>query len=130
MQVRPSAHGAAGGGVIVNTASVAAFRVNPQYAAYMAAKGGVVALTKSIAHDYGRQGVRCNAVAPGLIENTGVTREVFENAERVAWLVDKIGLARPGQASDVANAVLYLASDEASYMTGETMFVDGGRHNV
>lgn len=118
---------ASGGGVIVNTASVAALTVNPLYAAYMAAKGGVVALTKSIAYDYGKQGIRCNAVAPGLIEGTGATKPVFENPERIEWLMRKIALDRPGRAADIANAVLFLASDEASYMTGETMVVDGGR---
>ncbi|MEO7235271.1 MAG: SDR family oxidoreductase [Lapillicoccus sp.] len=118
---------ASGGGVIVNTASVAAFTVNPAYAAYMAAKGGVVALTKSVAYDYGPQGVRCNAVAPGFIAGTGATRPVFENPERVEWLMRKIALGRPGVASDVAKAVLFLASDDASYITGDTVVVDGGR---
>jgi NAD(P)-dependent dehydrogenase (short-subunit alcohol dehydrogenase family) len=118
---------AGGGGVIVNTASVAALTVNPKYAAYMAAKGGVVALTKSIAYDYGPDNVRCNAVAPGLVQGTGATKPVFENPERVEWLMRKIALGRPGQPSDIAKAVLFLASDDASYMTGDTMVVDGGR---
>jgi NAD(P)-dependent dehydrogenase (short-subunit alcohol dehydrogenase family) len=118
---------AGGGGVIVNTASVAALTVNPKYAAYMAAKGGVVALTKSIACDYGPDNIRCNAVAPGLVQGTGATKPVFENPERVEWLMRKIALGRPGQPSDIAKAVLFLASDDASYMTGDTMVVDGGR---
>ncbi|MBM9468746.1 SDR family NAD(P)-dependent oxidoreductase [Nakamurella leprariae] len=118
---------AGGGGVIVNTASVAALTVNPKYAAYMAAKGGVVALTKSIAYDYGPQHIRCNAVAPGLVQGTGATRPVFENPERVEWLMRKIALGRPGQPSDIAKAVLFLTSDDADYITGDTMVVDGGR---
>lgn len=117
----------AGGGVIVNTASVAALRVTPLFAAYMSAKGGVIALTRSVAYDYGKQGIRCNAVAPGLID-TPATRDVFENAERMEWLMSKTPLGRSGLVSDVANAVLFLASDEASFMTGETVIVDGGRH--
>ncbi|GLY88858.1 SDR family NAD(P)-dependent oxidoreductase [Actinoallomurus iriomotensis] len=118
---------AAGSGLIVNTASVAAFTVNPAYAAYMAAKGGVVALTKSVAYDYGPKGVRCNAVAPGLVEGTAATRPVFENPERVEWLMRKVALGRPGRPSDIARAVLFLASDDASYITGDTVVVDGGR---
>ena len=116
-----------GGGVIINTASVAALTVNPLYAAYMAAKGGVVALTKSVAYDYGKHNIRCNAVAPGLIQGTNATKPVFENPERVEWLMRKIALNRPGKPTDIAKAVLFMASDDANYMTGETMVVDGGR---
>jgi NAD(P)-dependent dehydrogenase (short-subunit alcohol dehydrogenase family) len=118
---------AAGSGVIINTASVAAFNANPLYAAYMTAKGGVVSLTKSVAWDYGKQGVRCVAIAPGLIEGTGVTLEVFENPERVALLKSKLALDHAGVPEDIAHAVLYAASDEARFMTGSTLVVDGGR---
>jgi NAD(P)-dependent dehydrogenase (short-subunit alcohol dehydrogenase family) len=118
---------AQGGGVIVNTASVAGFMVgSPQFAAYMAAKGGVVQLTRSIAIDYGRHGIRANAVCPGFIE-TPATAPLMSDPERVAFLTSKLLVGRPGQPADIAAAVLYLASDEASFMTGQTMVVDGGR---
>jgi NAD(P)-dependent dehydrogenase (short-subunit alcohol dehydrogenase family) len=118
---------AAGGGTIVNTASVAGFMVgSPQFAAYMAAKGGVVQLTRSVAMDYGSNGIRCNAVCPGFIE-TPATAPLMGDAERVAFLTSKLLLGRPGQPDEIAAAVLYLASDESSFMTGQTMVVDGGR---
>lgn len=120
----------AGGGVIVNTASVAAFQANPLYAAYMAAKGGVVSLTRSVAWDYGKHGVRCVAIAPGLIEGTGVTTEVFKNAERVDLLTSKIALGHAGEPADIAEAVLYAASDQARFMTGSVLTIDGGRSIV
>jgi NAD(P)-dependent dehydrogenase (short-subunit alcohol dehydrogenase family) len=116
-----------GGGVIVNTASVAGFLVgSPQFAAYMAAKGGVVQLTRSVAMDYGRHGIRCNAVCPGFIE-TPATAPPMGDAERVAFLTSKLLIGRPGQPGDIASAVLYLASDDSSFMTGQTLVVDGGR---
>ena len=115
-----------GGGAIVNTASVAALAASPRFGAYVAAKGGVVALTRSVAFDYGSRGIRCNAVAPGLIE-TPATEAVLADPERRAWLTGKILVGRAGQPSDIANAVLYLASDESAFMTGQTLVVDGGR---
>ncbi|MGI8723533.1 MAG: SDR family NAD(P)-dependent oxidoreductase [Geodermatophilaceae bacterium] len=115
-----------GGGAIVNTASVAALASSPRFGAYVAAKGGVVALTRSVAFDYGSAGIRCNAVAPGLIE-TPATEPVFADAERRDWLTSKILVGRAGQPTDIANAVLYLAGDESAYMTGQTIVVDGGR---
>lgn len=115
-----------GGGAIVNTASVAALAASPRFGAYVAAKGGVVALTRSVAFDYGSRGIRCNAVAPGLIE-TPATEPVLADPERRAWLTSKILVGRPGQPSDIANAVLYLASEESAFMTGQTIVVDGGR---
>ncbi len=115
-----------GGGVIVNTASVAALASSPRFGAYVAAKGGVVALTRSVAFDYGSAGIRCNAVAPGLIE-TPATEPVLADAERRDWLTSKILVGRAGQPADIPNAVLYLAGDEAAYMTGQTIVVDGGR---
>lgn len=115
-----------GGGAIVNTASVSALAASPRFGAYIAAKGGVVALTRSVAFDYGSAGIRCNAVAPGLIE-TPATVAVLADPERRAWLTSKILVGRAGQPSDIANAVLYLASDESAFMTGQTLVVDGGR---
>ncbi|MDQ4039891.1 MAG: SDR family oxidoreductase, partial [Actinomycetota bacterium] len=115
-----------GGGAIVNTASVAALAASPRFGAYVAAKGGVVALTRSVAFDYGGCGIRCNAVAPGLIE-TPATEPVLADPGRRDWLSGKLLVGRIGQPADIANAVLYLASDESAFMTGQTLVVDGGR---
>lgn len=118
---------AAGGGAIVNTASTSGLAATPTFAAYIAAKGGVVALTRSVAFDYGKHGIRCNAVAPGLIKGTAATDPVFRDPERMAFLSSKLVVGRPGAPIDIANAVLFLASDESAFMTGQTMVVDGGR---
>lgn len=115
-----------GGGVIVNTASTAGLAASPAFAAYAAAKGGVVALTRSVAFDYGKNGIRCNAVAPGLIR-TPATEPVFRDRDRLDFLTGKLLVGRPGEPEDIAEAVLYLASEESGFMTGQTLVVDGGR---
>jgi len=115
-----------GGGAIVNTSSTAALVASPQFAAYMAAKGGVTSLARSVAFDYGPAGIRCNAVCPGLIE-TPATAAVLADDERRDWLTAKLLVGRVGQPHDIAAAVLFLASSESSFMTGQTMVVDGGR---
>ncbi len=115
-----------GGGAIVNTASTASLVASPKFAAYMAAKGGVVSLTRSVAFDYGAEGIRCNAVCPGLIE-TPATAPVLADEERREWLAAKLLVGRIGQPADIAAAVVFLASAEASFITGQTMVVDGGR---
>jgi NAD(P)-dependent dehydrogenase (short-subunit alcohol dehydrogenase family) len=117
---------AGGGGAIVNTASTAGLVASPTFAAYMAAKGGVISLTRSIAFDYGKQGVRCNAVAPGLIR-TPATDPVFRDEDRLGFLTGKLLVGRAGEPADIAEAVLYLAGDESGFMTGQTLVVDGGR---
>jgi len=115
-----------GGGAIVNTASTASFVAGPSFAAYIAAKGGVVALTRSVAYDFGKQGIRCNGVAPGLIE-TPATQDVFSDPARVGPIRAHLLLGRHGQPGEIAQAVLFVASDDAAYMTGQTIVVDGGR---
>jgi NAD(P)-dependent dehydrogenase (short-subunit alcohol dehydrogenase family) len=115
-----------GKGVIVNTASTSALVASPKFAAYHAAKGAVVSLTRSIAFDYGNAGIRCNSVCPGLTE-TPATKDIFADPERTKWLTEKILVGRHGQPEDIANAVLFLASDESSYMTGQALVIDGGR---
>lgn len=117
---------AGGGGAIVNTASTAALVASPSFAAYMAAKGGVASLTRSVAFDFGKQGVRCNAVAPGLTR-TAATEPVFADPARMEFLTSKLVLGRAGEPADIAAAVLFLAGDESRFMTGQVLVVDGGR---
>lgn len=116
-----------GGGAIVNTASIAGFLdATPNFAAYMAAKGGVVQLTRSVAVDYGSAGIRCNAVCPGLIR-TAATAPLLADEQRSERLRRRLPAGRFGEPDDIANAVLYLASAESSYMTGQTLVIDGGK---
>lgn len=115
-----------GRGTIVNTASIGGFLgATRAFAAYMAAKGGVVQLTRSVALDYGSAGIRCNAVCPGLVR-TAATAPLLADPERVERISRTLPVGRLGEPDDIANAVLYLASDESSYMTGQTLTIDGG----
>ena len=113
---------ASGGGSIVNTASVHSHLAFRGYAAYDAAKAGVIGLTRSVALDYGPD-VRSNAVLPGAILTAawdGATE-----AERIPF-VDRCPMKRMGQPEDIASAVVFLASDASSFITGTTLVVDGG----
>lgn len=116
----------AGGGSIVNIASFVAIVgcTNPQDA-YTASKGGVLALTRSLAVQYGRQGVRANAICPGPIL-TPMTEQLFPNEEEKMKRLNRIPLGRFGRAEDIVNAGVFLASDESSWMTGSQFVVDGG----
>jgi NAD(P)-dependent dehydrogenase (short-subunit alcohol dehydrogenase family) len=115
---------ARGGGSIVNTASVDGFVGRGVRAAYGASKAGVVLLTKSVASQYGTRGIRCNAVAPGLTLTPGaVSNATPEYIEASLALYPMPRLCTP---EDVANAVLFLASDEAAYINAATLMVDGG----
>jgi len=110
-------------GAIVNVASVAGVRASPGQANYSAAKGGVVSLTRTLSAELGPSGIRCNAVVPGLI-NAGMGARL--NRDIAAERTRRIPLGKFGEAEDVAEAVLFLASDAARYITGQILAVDGG----
>ncbi len=110
-------------GRIINITSIVGVTGNPGQVNYSAAKAGVLGFTKSLALEVASRGITVNAVAPGFID-TDMTRALSE--EQRAALADRIPMARLGAAEDVASAVLFLASPQAGYITGETLHVNGG----
>ena len=119
----------AGRGAIVNVASMHAFVTLDGFFPYAAAKSGLIGLTRSLALDYGRHGIRVNAVAPGFIRTRLVEDSINRNPDPAAAeraMVAGVALNRIGDAVEVAKAIRFLASDEASYITGTTIHVDGG----
>ena len=118
-----------GGGSIINTGSVNSLVAEPYLSAYCASKGGVLMLTKAIALDYARQGVRCNCICPGWVD----TPINYPHAERMggldqvlATLPDWQPVGRQGEPEEIAAAAVYLASDESAFMTGSAFVIDGG----
>lgn len=116
---------AAGGGAIVFTSSVGALEGFRGYAAYCAAKAGLLGLAKNLALDYGPYGVRVNVVCPGAID-TPVMAAAKQDPQALQRVTEKSVLRRLGTPEEVAHAVLFLASDEASFITGAVLTVDGG----
>jgi len=115
---------ARGGGSIVNTASIDGFVGRGVRAAYGASKAGIVLLTKSVASQYGTRGIRCNAVAPGLTLTAGAVNNASK--EYIEASLQNYPMPRLCAPEDVAKAVVFLASDDASYVNAATLMVDGG----
>jgi 3-oxoacyl-[acyl-carrier protein] reductase len=112
-------------GRIISLTSVVGLTGNPGQANYAAAKAGILGFTKSLAREVASRGITVNAVAPGFID-TDMTRSLTD--EQRAGLLTQIPVGRLGEAADVAAAVLFLASPQASYITGETLHVNGGMY--
>lgn len=113
-----------GGGVIVNTAGTFGIKPIPNKAAYACAKAGVLSLTRSVAIDFARDNIRCNAICPGFVD-TPLNKD-FVGAARDAFLATYQPMELRIQPEDIANAALFLAGDEARAITGQALVVDGG----
>jgi NAD(P)-dependent dehydrogenase (short-subunit alcohol dehydrogenase family) len=119
----------AGGGVIVNTASVAGLVGLKNRAAYCASKGAIVSLTQAVAIDHVRQNIRCNCICPGTVDSPWVGRLLAQadDPERErAELIARQPMGRLGTPEEIAKAALYLASDDAAFITGSALVIDGG----
>ena len=116
---------AQGGGTIVNTASIMGVVSGPGLSAYSASKTGVVGLTKSVAIDYARAGIRVNAVCPGGIGNTAITSHP-DNQRDMEQLAQMTPMGQLGQPQDIADTVLWLLSPQSGFVTGQAIVVDGG----
>ena len=110
------------GGAIVNLSSIAGLVGFGGGTAYGASKGGVASLTRSLAVELGPDGIRVNAISPGVIETAMTTQDT----DAVGTMTDRVPLRRDGQPEDIASAALFLASDDAAYVTGHDLVVDGG----
>lgn len=112
------------GGSIVNMASISGLRGDPEWAAYNAAKSSVISLTQSLAWEEGRYGIRVNAICPGPIASKRMLDSITD--EELADYNNACALGRIGQAEELAEAILFLASDQASFITGTSLVADGG----
>ncbi len=116
-----------GGGAIVNTSSVAGLSGSRGVSAYVASKHGIVGITKAAALEYARSGIRVNAICPGTIHTAMIDRFTQGDPEVLAQFAEGEPIGRLGSPEEVANAVVWLCSEQASFITGATLPVDGGR---
>jgi NAD(P)-dependent dehydrogenase (short-subunit alcohol dehydrogenase family) len=114
-----------GGGAIVNTASIAGLIAEPGISAYIAAKHGVIGLSKAAAVEYASKGIRINALAPGLV-NTAMTKAWFDDPNMSAYFTANTPIGRVSEPAEIAGMVLFLCSDLASFAVGQTFVIDGG----
>ncbi len=114
-----------GWGRIINIASLQSYRAFPDSAPYGAAKGGIVQLTRAIAEEWSRHGITCNAIGPGFFP-TPLTAPVFNDPELSAKRAAQTAIGRNGEMEDLYGATVFLASDASGYITGQTLYVDGG----
>jgi NAD(P)-dependent dehydrogenase (short-subunit alcohol dehydrogenase family) len=112
-------------GAIVNIASLNSFISLSEVLAYACSKSGVMGLTRGLANEWAQYGIRVNGIAPGVFP-TDLNRPLIEGTARGAWLKQHTPMARFGHADEIAGAAIYLISDSASYVTGETIIIDGG----
>jgi glucose 1-dehydrogenase len=111
-------------GVIINVSSVHELIPRPHYLSYAVSKGGLHSLTETLALEYAKKGIRVNSIGPGATETP--INEWNEEPDKIAKLAANIPMGRVGTTAEMAAAVAFLASDEASYITGQTLFIDGG----
>ena len=116
----------AGGGALVFTSTVNSLITNPGFGIYSTAKAGVNALARSIAMEYGREGIRCNCIAPGLIVGARQQAAMAEDPLEDQMNTDCYPVGRYGRPEDIANVALFLASDQDAFVTGITLVADGG----
>lgn len=116
-----------GGGAIVNTASVAGVIGYPNISAYTASKHGVLGLTKTAALEYAKNNIRVNAVCPGVIRTAMIERFTSNDPQAEKQMAESAPMGRMGTPEEIADAVVWLCSDEASFVTGHPLIIDGGR---
>jgi NAD(P)-dependent dehydrogenase (short-subunit alcohol dehydrogenase family) len=117
---------ASGGGNIINLASVHSFLQEPGMLVYEAAKAGVVGMTRQMATEFGPDGIRVNAIAPGHIVGEGLAKMWEANPSGLEFFANQYPVRRTGVPDDIANGIAFLCSDEASFITGHTLAIDGG----
>ena len=116
-----------GGGSIVNTVSISSIHATPGSPAYVTSKSAVLMLTRQAGHDYAPENIRVNGISPGVV-NTGILKDVDDDMLQV--YSEAIPMRRIAEPSELANVACFLASDEASYVTGQTYIVDGGKDTI
>lgn len=114
-----------GGGSIINISSIAGLTGSNGAGPYTASKGAVRMLTKAVAIDYGKDNIRCNSIHPGYIE-TPMTKDLLSDENMTKWFMSNTPLPRLGKPENIAQGVLFLASDESSFITGAELAIDGG----